>query len=81
MPKRLDQVNVRISEEGKATLYALQEYYGLSQAGLLEMILREKFKGLGLILEKTGTELYKYRDSKEAGEPRWHAVDLNANRK
>lgn len=44
---RLDQVNFRISEQGKAILYALQDYHGLSQAGIFEMLLRQAARDAG----------------------------------
>lgn len=47
---RPDQVNVRISDQGKWCLLQLQEFYGLSQAGVMEMILREKARAVGFIV-------------------------------
>lgn len=35
-----NQVNVRLSDTGRSLLEALQEYHGLSQSGVLEMLLR-----------------------------------------
>lgn len=44
---RKDQLNVRISDEGFNILYALQDYFGLSQSGVIELILREKAREIG----------------------------------
>lgn len=46
MPSKKDQFNARISDRGKEMVYYLQERYGLSQSGLLEMLLRDKIKEL-----------------------------------
>lgn len=37
-----DQINVRLSDDAVAILYALQDHFGISQAALFEMMLREK---------------------------------------
>lgn len=41
-----DQVNVRISDDAIAILYALQDYYGISQAALFEILLRDKARSI-----------------------------------
>lgn len=41
------QVNFRVSTQGKNILYSLQDYLGLSQAGVLEFILREEARRQG----------------------------------
>lgn len=61
------QLNVRLSDEAIATVLALQEYYGLSQAGVLEMVLRDRFRALGLVLKKDATELYKFAQANKDG--------------
>jgi hypothetical protein len=47
MPPKREHVNFRISEEGKAILYYLQDYFGLTQGGVLELLLREKAREIG----------------------------------
>ena len=37
-----DQINVRLSDEAIGILYALQEWYGCSQAAVFEMLLRDR---------------------------------------
>ena len=41
MPSRRDQINVRASDEAVAILYALQDHWGISQAAIIEMLLRK----------------------------------------
>ena len=45
--RRPDQVNVRISDLGKSLLYALQDYHGVSQAAVIEMLLRKAARDIG----------------------------------
>lgn len=47
MAGRKDQFNARLSETGFNILYALQDYHGLSQAGVLELLLRKEARELG----------------------------------
>jgi antitoxin component of RelBE/YafQ-DinJ toxin-antitoxin module len=47
-PKRSEVVNFRITEEGKDLLYQLQDYYGVSQSSVFEMLLRERARDLDL---------------------------------
>jgi antitoxin component of RelBE/YafQ-DinJ toxin-antitoxin module len=49
MPKRPDQVNVRISDLGKNIMSALQDHYGISQAAVVEMLLRDKAREVGML--------------------------------
>lgn len=48
-PKRSETVTFRISEEGKDLLYQLQEYYGVSQSSVFEMMLRDRARDLGIV--------------------------------
>ena len=55
-----DQINVRLSDHGIAILYALQDHWGLSQAAVFEMVLRntardEGIKPNSLVHRPTGT--------------------------
>jgi hypothetical protein len=43
-----DQVNVRLSDEAIAILYALQDHYGISQSAVFEILLREKARAEGI---------------------------------
>lgn len=43
-----DQVNVRLSERAISILYALQDHYGLSQAAIFELLLRDKANDMNL---------------------------------
>jgi hypothetical protein len=43
-----DQVNVRLSDNAIAILHALTEYYGISQAAVFEMLLRDKARAEGI---------------------------------
>jgi hypothetical protein len=45
---RKDQINIRASAEAISIMNALQEYWGISQAGIVEMLLREKARELGI---------------------------------
>jgi hypothetical protein len=45
---RKDQINVRASEEATQIMAALQDYWGISQAAIIEMLLRDKARELGL---------------------------------
>lgn len=47
MPSRKPQVNVRLSPLGKDVLHFLQAHYGVSQAAVFEMLLRDKARSLG----------------------------------
>jgi len=38
------QVNIHLSERGRKYLVALQERFGLSQGGVIELILRERVR-------------------------------------
>lgn len=51
MPVRSEQLNARISERGKAILYALQDHFGLSQAGVIEMLLRDAAREKGIDMD------------------------------
>lgn len=62
--KRPDQLNIRISDLGKDLVVRLAEHYGLSQAGVLEMIIREKAREIGMLvgpakIERPDTLPYK----------------------
>jgi hypothetical protein len=48
MPSEKPQLNARVSKEAISIMQYLQQYYGLSQAGVLELLLREKAKELGI---------------------------------
>lgn len=48
MPPKTGQLNFRVSAEGKAILYALQDHFGLTQAGVMEMILRRVAREEGI---------------------------------
>lgn len=37
-----DQINIRLSDDDKARLKALQNRYGISQAAVITMLLRDK---------------------------------------
>jgi hypothetical protein len=43
-----DQVNVRLSDDAVAILYALQDHYGVSQAAVFEMLLRDRARTEGI---------------------------------
>jgi len=43
-----DQLNVRVSSEAHEILAALQKLHGLSQAGVIEMLLRQTARKEGL---------------------------------
>lgn len=49
LPKS-EHVSFRISETGKKILALLQEYYGVSQGNVIEMLLRQAARDLGLPL-------------------------------
>lgn len=46
VPAKREHVNYRITDEGKAILYALQDWWGVSQSGAMEMLLRETSRQL-----------------------------------
>lgn len=48
MPRKTDQLNFRITDEGKRILYALQDHFGLTQSGVMEMILRRVAREEGI---------------------------------
>lgn len=50
VPLKKEHVNFRISEDGKAVLYYLQDYFGLSQSGVIELLLREKAREISFTL-------------------------------
>lgn len=58
MPSRKEQVNFRISDQGKTILYGLQDHYGLSQSGVFELLLREKARQ---VKTEEGVDLMKTR--------------------
>ena len=43
-----DQINVRLSDTAIGILYALQDYYGISQAAVFELLLRDKARETGV---------------------------------
>lgn len=51
MPRKTSQLNFRITEEGKNILYALQDHFGLTQSGVMEMILRRVAREEGIDLK------------------------------
>jgi hypothetical protein len=67
MPKREYQVNFRVSAEGKAILYALQDHYGLSQAGVFEMLLRQVARDQGIDTKKPGRSITSTLGSGKGG--------------
>jgi antitoxin component of RelBE/YafQ-DinJ toxin-antitoxin module len=48
MPSTRDQINVRASDEAVSILYALQDRWGISQAAIIEMLLRKAARDEGL---------------------------------
>jgi hypothetical protein len=50
-----EQVNVRLSGDARKLLTRLQRHFGVSQADVLEMLLREKGRELGYMPEKVRT--------------------------
>lgn len=46
-----ETLSMRLSEDGKLLLTALQQYYGLSQSSVVELILREQARAVGLSLD------------------------------
>lgn len=54
MPATL-QLNVRISEKGRDILNELQERWGISQRDVVEMLLRDRARELGLDLKNVKT--------------------------
>lgn len=47
-----DQLNVRVSDEAHAVIRELAKYHGLTQAGVLEMVLREIARDRGMNLAR-----------------------------
>lgn len=48
MPSKNAQLNFRLSAEGKALILRLTDYHGLSQAAVVEMLLRAHARNEGL---------------------------------
>jgi hypothetical protein len=44
-----EQLNVRVSEDAHKALAALQKLHGLSQAGVIEMLLRREARKEGIL--------------------------------
>ena len=57
MPPKSDQVGFRISKDGLAILFQLQEHYGLSQSGIFEMLLRERARAEGFKVSDLAAKL------------------------
>lgn len=59
------QVNLRFTTTGKELFERLRAYYGLSQSGLVEMLVRDKAREIGLVIPGSGEEtaLRRLRDS------------------
>ena len=49
--KRPAQLNLRVSDNARALLEVLQDHYGLSQAGVFELLLREAGRAVGYTAE------------------------------
>ena len=49
-------VNVRLSDTARYILDQLQDYYGLSQASIFEMLLREDARRLGINIPGSGAD-------------------------
>lgn len=47
MPKRPNTIAFRISDRGRSLLYAMQDHWGLSQAGVFELLLRNAARDAG----------------------------------
>ena len=48
MPSNKPQLNMRVSPEAVSIMKYLSKYYGLSMVGVLELLVREKAKELGI---------------------------------
>lgn len=66
---RSTAINVRISEVGIGLLHALQDHYGLSQASIVEMLLREDARRQGINIPGSGADLERKRREKEEEGP------------
>lgn len=53
---RTTHLNVRFSDTGRWILREMQERYGLSQASVLEMLLREEARRHGFVIPGSGAD-------------------------
>lgn len=58
---RKGQTNLRLSDDGRAYLNALAEYYGLGTSGIVEMLIRERAHEKGLKPVRNATKRRKRR--------------------
>lgn len=61
VPRKPEHLSLRMSEEGKTLLHAFQDFYGLSQSGVFEFILREWQRH---ILNTQGVDVVKLASKK-----------------
>jgi hypothetical protein len=61
--KRSDNLNIRISDTGRYILTEFQELLGLSQASVIEMLLREEARRRGIAIP--GTEQFRQQQLEE----------------
>lgn len=72
-------MTVRLSDTGRFIMDRLQEHYGLSQASIIEMLLREDARRLGIIPPVSGAASKARRDAGEdEGTYRADTPDLEA---
>lgn len=66
--KRSTNLNIRFSETGKFLMGELQEHLGLSQASIVEMLLREEARRRGIVIPGSGAHLAQLEEQQEAAQ-------------
>lgn len=64
--KRVLNLNIRFSETGKYLMTELQEHLGLSQASIVEMLLRDEARRRGIVIPGSGAHLAQLEEQQEA---------------
>lgn len=59
--ERSGHLNIRFSDTGRYIMDLLQEYYGLSQSSIIEMLLREEARRKGMVIPGSGQDREQQR--------------------
>jgi hypothetical protein len=63
--KRESNLNVRISEVGRHLMERLQEFYGLSQGSVIELLLRDDARRHSIPIPGSGADLARREEQQE----------------
>jgi hypothetical protein len=61
--KRSLQIGIRLTDTGRYLMEQLQEHFGLSQASVFEMLLRDEARRQGLRIPGSGADLEQRKEA------------------